>query len=363
MKIVQLIYSLSSGGAERFIVSLSNQLVKNGHEVYLCILRPDTDINIFNKKFLDSSVYFESLQMSEGFSISKVLTVERYIKRINPDVVHCHLNVIPYIYRLSLINKRIKFFHTLHNLAPKTYSGRIQYLINKYLYAHNYIRPITISSECKASYVDTYHLDNVGCVINGCDKVSPSPKFTEVSKEIKIIQGNSECPIFVHVGRFHIQKNQSLLIRAFNRLRSDGYDYKLLIIGAGFDSPEAVELKEMANPNILFIGEKSNVGDYLLNSNYFVLSSLYEGLPISLLEAMSCGLICISTPAGGVRDVINDSEIGFLSEDFTIDSFYTTLKSALQYRNSVVPSAVFSHYVQGYSMNVCADKYQKLYTI
>lgn len=362
MKIVQLIYSLCSGGAERFVVSLSNQLSALGHEVYLCMLRPDDEpTNVFNKKFLNPNVCFKSLQLSKGFSVSKVLTVERYIKSISPDIVHCHLNVVPYVYRLSLTNTKIKFFHTLHNLAPQTYSGRVQYFINKFFYAHKYIRPIAISSECKMSYIDTYHLDNVECVINGCEKVTQSPNYPDVSAEIKAIRGNSDCPIFVHVARFHAQKNQDLLINAFNRLYDHGYEYRLLIIGAGFDSPAAKELKEIANSNIYFIGEKSNVSDYLLNSNYFVLSSIYEGLPISLLEAMSCGLICVSTPAGGIKDVINNSEIGVLSDDFTLESFYEALKFALENPGRIDSTAVFTHYMQGYSMDVCADNYQKLF--
>ena len=111
MKILQLIYSLSSGGAEKFVVDLSNQLAKMGHDVTLCMMLRDDKIDTltFNKQFLSSSVKFHSMQFVRGFSLGKCRQLEKYIMNENPDVVHCHLNVIPYIYKLAIQNKKIKF--------------------------------------------------------------------------------------------------------------------------------------------------------------------------------------------------------------------------------------------------------------
>lgn len=362
MKIVQLIYSLCSGGAERFVVSLSNQLAELGHEVHLCMLRTDNEPNnIFNKIFLNQQVHFTSLKVSEGFSFAKVKKVEQYIEGIMPDIVHCHLNVVPYIYRLALRHPGMRIFHTLHSLAPKTYSGRIQYLINKYMYSHNYIRPITISSECTMSYQATFNLNNAKCIINGCEKVHSSDGYNDVKREIAALKSSEKTPVFVHVARFHGLKNQEMLIRCFNRLASEGVDFRLLIIGAGFDSAEGHRLKLLSCPQIVFLGEKSNVGDYLLNSDYFILSSIYEGLPISLIEAMSCGLVCISTPAGGVKDVLINDVNGFLSEDFSEESLYNTILRAMDPVCRIDTTRIQEEYEQTYSIRVCAHNYQSHY--
>ena len=81
MKIIQLIYSLCSGGAERFVVSLSNQLTEMGHDVTVCMLLSDqNDSYVFNRQFLDSRVKFHSMGYLPGFSLKKVIDVEKYIE-------------------------------------------------------------------------------------------------------------------------------------------------------------------------------------------------------------------------------------------------------------------------------------------
>ena len=109
MKIIQIIYSLCSGGAEKFVVDLSNQLATMGHEVTLCMLLDDTTDErlTFNKQFLNNAVNFHSMKFEPGFSICKVNKVEKYIRAESPDIVHCHLNVIPFVYCLSIFNHNI----------------------------------------------------------------------------------------------------------------------------------------------------------------------------------------------------------------------------------------------------------------
>lgn len=161
MKIIQIIYSLCPGGAEKFVVDLSNQLATMGHDVTLCMLRDVTDESLtFNKQFLQSNVKLHSMKFSRGFSWGKCRSVEKYIQNERPDVVHCHLNVIPYVYRLALCCKKIKFFHTLHSVASNTGGTGLQYQLNRLFYNHNWIRPICISKLCKDSYEDYYKLYN-----------------------------------------------------------------------------------------------------------------------------------------------------------------------------------------------------------
>ena len=91
MKIIQIIYSLSSGGAEKFVVDLSNQLAKMGHDVTLCMLRDDKiDTLTFNKQFLSSSVKFHSMKFDRGFSLGKCRQLEKYIMNENPLSFKCN---------------------------------------------------------------------------------------------------------------------------------------------------------------------------------------------------------------------------------------------------------------------------------
>ena len=77
--------------------------------------------------------------------------------------------------------------------------------------------------------------------------------------------------------------------------------------------------------NVHFFGKVSNVSDYLLNADAFVLTSLFEGLPISLLEALSAGAVPVCTPVGGIINIVT-KDIGFLSEDVSTDAYLKALE-------------------------------------
>ena len=359
MKIIQLIYSLSSGGAERFVVNLSNELSRQGHDVTICmLLNTENPAWCFNKKFIHPSVKFHSLGFSQGFSLKKVKTVHKYILKEQPDVVHCHLNVIPYIYLTACRNHNIKFFHTIHNIAQKASGLKIQYLLNRFFYKRN-ITPIAISKICLESFEKYYHLKNITRIDNGCPTVMPSQEFGKTKTEVDNYKTSINTPVFIHVARCHPSKNQDLLIDSFNKLNDNSIDYTLLILGSGFDSPEGIRLKQKACSKIHFLGEKSNVGDYWLCSDAFCLTSLYEGLPISLIEALSCGITPICTPVGGIPDVITDSETGYLSENLSIESYYHTLKRFMT--SKLDKKHLTQYYMKYYSISSCANKYINIY--
>lgn len=360
MKIIQLLFSLASGGAEKFVVNLSNELLKRGHDVTVCILRSDSDPKMaFNKQFLDPQVKFHSLDFSSGFSFKKVSLVEDYLEKELPDVVHCHLNVIPFIYRFAFLHKNIRFVHTIHNIAEKASGLKVQYYMNKYFYKNNILRPVTISAKCDESFIEYFQLKNAVCIDNGCPTVKASNEFKNVKLEIASYKKTENTPVFIHVARCDQQKNQRLLIEAFNQLYKEGIDFTLLILGIGFFDERNQILREIACHNIHFLGEKKNVCDYLLCSDAFCLSSIYEGLPIALIEAMSCGLTSICTPVGGIPDVIADGCTGYLTSDLSLDSYISTIKR--YFKSPLDRLNIISEYHKKYSIEECTNRYLAVY--
>ena len=212
MKIIQIIYSLCSGGAEKFVVDLSNQLATMGHEVTLCMLLDDTTDErlTFNKQFLNNAVNFHSMKFEPGFSICKVNKVEKYIRAESPDIVHCHLNVIPYVYGLSIFNNNIKVFHTLHSVAEKASCIKIQRLINRFFYKYKIIKPICISKLCLQSYQHFYKLNNAFLIDNGRAMISASSYYQQVKQEVESYKRTPNSIVYIHVARYNILKNQAL---------------------------------------------------------------------------------------------------------------------------------------------------------
>lgn len=361
MKIIHLVFMLGSGGGAKFVVNLSNQLAEMGHDVTIMQIRNDErgEEIFFNLPFVSKKVKYLNLGLTKGFKFGKALKVMQAIKKLKPDIVHSHLNVLPYYYPISLLPGKPKFVHTLHNLADKECGNKIQQKINRFFFKIGAITPVTISKENSDSFEALYHLPTPYSIDNGCPTIQKTDLYDSVRTELSKFKINPDTKIFLHVARFHEAKNQKMLISAFNKLIADGKNISLVILGTGFDEGKGLELKQKANERIHFLGTKTNVGDYMVASDYFVLSSEWEGLPISLIEAMSVGLVPIVTPAGGIKDVVKNGVNGFISSDFSEDRFMDTIKQALS--EPLDKSQIIKSYSDNYSMLECARKYVNVY--
>ncbi|MBE6651199.1 MAG: glycosyltransferase family 4 protein [Ruminococcaceae bacterium] len=151
------------------------------------------------------------------------------------------------------------------------------------------------------------------------------PNFIEKKYE-KVDHEAAENIIVITARLSEKQKNLSMLLRAFNRFSKDN-DYKLYLVGDGPD--EAMYrsyIKENSLEDKVVLTGKQKVMPYLKNAKFFVLSSYYEGMPNSLIEALAVGLPCISTDCsgGGAAALIKNGENGILipsnDEDAMVDA-------------------------------------------
>lgn len=358
MKIIQIIYNLGQGGAERFVIDICNELVKNrGNEVYLLTVNANAPSRRHYADTLSTEVKHRDIGGNKGLSLKSIWGVYKYIKEIKPDIVHIHCSTV-LIYIPSLLYKKAKYVQTLHSLANKAISYQYLKGIQKLLFKKQ-IQPITISNICQQSYVDFYRQSNAICINNGRARLTTTEDYDIVKKEITEYKQDKDIPVFIHVARFSKEKNQKLLFETFTRLHNNGKKFLLVVIGAGFDNSPYMHLNDTEYVKIL--GTKQNVGDYLACADYFVLSSTWEGLPLSLLEAMSMGSIPISTPAGGVLDVIKDGENGLLSKSFTEDDFYDTVLKVFKKELTIDKEEIIADYRNNYTMEVCVSKYYNVY--
>ena len=116
-----------------------------------------------------------------------------------------------------------------------------------------------------------------------------------------------------------------------NEVSNQGHNIILLIAG-GFRNENSKKIKDkidsFSNSRIVCLGEINNCIDYLKLSDYFVLSSHYEGMPISLIEAFSCNCIPIATPVGAMIEMIDKD--GFLSKSLSLNDFKIAILKALK---------------------------------
>ncbi len=293
-KIGILINKITGGGAERFSVNLANGLVDNGYSVFL----------ITSKKREKEYPLNQHVYRNESFSGSSILSdmffLRNYLKQEHIDVliaVDIYANLCA---ALSNFFLKTKIVICERNAPAQTNLRFITKLARKFLYWRGdaYVFQTTGAREFYSKSIQKR-----GYVIP--NPVKPSlPLRTMKRKEV------------IAIGRLTKQKNYDVLINAFSEVCKVNNTYQLRIFGEG---EEKQRLKDMVymlqiQDNVCFEGYYADVHTEIREADIYVLSSDYEGLPNSLMEAMAMGFPVISTdcPAGGPKMLIKDGENGLL---------------------------------------------------
>lgn len=361
MKILQITYSLTSGGAERLVVDLSNELSKYNEVHILTILDDEIGNNGFYKSILSKNIFYHCAYENTGMNIKKLYEINRIINKINPDIVHIHgYGIIYYFAPSILLNRKPKYIETIHTSATDIFDNWYSF-IGKFLFKMNLIKMVTISNNNKFVLENVINIKNSVLINNGRSTPKSTSRLEEVKFEIKNLKNNENDIVFIHIGRCAESKNQKMLIEVFNKINEKGIGFILLILGNGFDSEIGKELQKNANSNIHFLGTKLNIIDYYLSSDAFCLSSNVEGLPISLIEAFACGCVPICTPTSGSSDYIIDGVNGFISEDFSEKSYMKAVDRFINNRFNINKLKLKQTYLDAFSIEICSKAYYQLY--
>ena len=148
MKIIQVIPQLGPGGAERFVTDLSNEISILGNTVYLCVLH-SLESNGFYKHEVSNNVHVISFNKKKGMDFLLFFRMFFFVRRIQPDIVHTHLNSIMYLILSIFFFRKIKFFHTVHNVAEIETEGKLGAFVRKILFKFDLVNPVTISQKSK----------------------------------------------------------------------------------------------------------------------------------------------------------------------------------------------------------------------
>lgn len=363
MKIIEIIPSLESGGAERFVVDLCNELSKKS-EVTLVVFAP-LDNN--NNSFYDSELYKDvnviSLNMKNKVDLSIFFKLHSIIKKLQPDVIHSHITSITYLPLTLFLYRKAVYVHTVHNDA-KMEAGNHLYskILRRFIFDNHMVAPVTISKESLRSFKDYYGFSTY-MIYNGRDVVRNNNVPANLVKEFEKYRKAENTRIVTCIARMAPQKRLDMLVRVVKQLEEEGFDLKLLIIGKK-DSEIATKITSMNCKSVEILGEKHNPLDYLQMSDAFALSSFHEGMPISFIEALGMGCIPICTPVGGIKDVLVNNINGFMSEDISEESYTIIFKQFLL--SSVdkleqIKTAALESYKQ-FSMATCAENYLTLFS-
>ncbi|MCR5484742.1 MAG: glycosyltransferase family 4 protein [Clostridiales bacterium] len=249
------------------------------------------------------------------------------------DIVHCHTPMGGALARLASRDARkkgTKVFYTAHGFHFYTGAPFLNWAIYypaELMLSRMTDLIITINKEdnerAKRIFknTETAYIHGVGCDTSRFGKLDAAEK-SELRK--KYGYGDDE-KLFIYVAEQNKNKNQSMLIRAVKKLVGDGINARLLIVGADNFGGQYKALAEKENANVDFLGVRDDVPSLLKISDIYLASSLREGLPLNVMEAMATGLPVIASDNRGHRELVEDGKSGFIVKP---DDFLKTAEYA-----------------------------------
>ena len=307
MRIIFMLGSLDSGGAQRVAVNLCNSFVKNGHDVHILVTKLKDNLYKLDNEI--GVIALDNDQSKKGLSREKhiIKNILKEIDNYRPNVVISFLpEPTARILFIKKFYKRMKNIPVIlsvradPNVIYKSFKRKmsVKLLYNK---ADGYV----FQTEEAKDFFNKKIKDKSTVILNPINS----------SFFIKSYTGKRE-KVFVTVGRITKQKNHRLLIDTFNDFQKEYDDFKLFIYGEGeLEKEIRNHIKELKlEKKINLKGTTKDIPNEIMNKYAFVLSSDFEGLPNALMEAMALGLPSISTDCtgGGARAVINDGVNGLI---------------------------------------------------
>jgi glycosyltransferase involved in cell wall biosynthesis len=318
-KIIYIAPGLPVGGAEKFLVSLSNSLLNQTSRQIIVSL---SDNNPLEKEF-DPSIDIIKLPRQSRWSLKPLLALRKCLKKEKPDIIFC-LNFFSYIFvriaRLGIASKEklfISYHSTIHLNKKEHYLHKIFFAtLNKNFriltVSENQARYTSSAYNVPASYFKT--------ILNGVDtgywKLPTSDmEYAHVRKQLDI---PSTSNVIILTAGFRAEKNHFGAINALSILHND-FNEKAYLLFVG-DGHLSKEIREHAKASpvaeyVKFAGLQKDVRPYYWSANLFTLcSTSVETFSIAALEAMACGLPAVLTEIGGASEMIEEGKNGFLCQ-------------------------------------------------
>jgi glycosyltransferase involved in cell wall biosynthesis len=355
MKIVQIVTQMEAGGAQRVAVLLSEALRQKGYdsEVWFLYLKRHSHSHLS-----DVRVLFENKPKAlDYFTIARRLNAKLRIHQ--PDVVITHTHYANILGQLVAqwcgVPRRIAVQHNPIHTYPKAAAWVDFILGTTACYSDN----VAVSKTVVQSTVHHPHRyrRKLKQIYNGI----PGREAKNLSSNIRKRWGLPDnCPLLLNVGRLAHQKNQVVLIEALLTIK----DAHLAILGEG-ELRESLRQKVVElqiSDRIHFLGElpSEDVADFLSASDVFVFPSLYEAMPMAIVEAMSLGIPIVASDIPALRELLGDSGL-FVPADNAfalaqaIQSILNSPELAYKMRDKLLSRA------QVFSLQAMVDSYETLF--
>jgi len=318
-KIAIVSYSLGGGGAERFAGTLSFALEKLGYEIHHIIINHQVD-------YPYSGTLYSLEQQFSGSSgwlkkIKKGFLLHRYLKENQISIVIDNRTRNHFCRELSsvLIYKKCSVYYMIHSFSLKNYFPKNRFAA-KLLY-QNATKLICVSKAIQSEVERLYALKNTEVIYNPVQK-------------IELLEHSFVLPAkyVLYFGRIDKNKNLSLLLSAFSESKVYQLGCQLVILGDGPDKKSISDLIQELHlsDSVQLLPFEKNPFDIVRQAQFTVLTSQYEGFPMSIIESLSLGVPVVSVDCpSGPSEVIVSKQNGLLVKNHDVAALSEAIKSMI----------------------------------
>lgn len=355
MKILHVITTLQTGGAEKLMVDLLPKIKDKGHQVELCI-------------FDNSKTQFYLQLQKEGIKIHCMGSVGGYyspicmFKLINLmrqgwDIVHTHTTAPQFYGAIGSLFCNAHMVTTEHNTTNARRKLIWYKPIDRWMFSR-YEKHIMISDQCERNHIDYIGKENCQNLIkiyNGIDFKRYSSAVP--AKDVRDIGAK----IITFVAAFREQKDQPTLIKAMKYLPDK---FHLCLVGGGNDERKILfekMIRELGLENrVHLLGIRSDIPEVLAASDYVVMSSHFEGLSLSSLEGMASGKPFLASDVDGLHEIVDGSGVLFQHENAKdLANALLELDNNKLYKEQIINKCKIK--ASQFDIEIMADKYLNLY--
>jgi len=307
MRILQLITGLGQGGAEQVVLDLAARLDRQRYQMSVCsILDVSGEQGVYVGRLKDAGVDVMSLNVTGKLQLRRALALENLLRDLRPDILHCHM------FHANVLGRRIGRRVGISNIIATVHIAERRWRPWRF-WIERSTDPLGTITVCVSNAVLEFQAkktriarDRFVVIPNGIDTgrfAQPSRPPDEVRREIGVEPG---AKVIGSVGRLDRQKGHRHLIRAFAAVARKAGRVELVIAG---DGPELGMLRWMAeraecDDRVHLVGRRDDVPDLLHAFDVFVMPSIYEGLPLALIEAMAAGVPVVASAVDSIPEVL-----------------------------------------------------------
>jgi glycosyltransferase involved in cell wall biosynthesis len=315
LRVLQVIAGMNIGGAENVVSTLAQRLDRQRFTVALCCTKA---LGVLAERLKIETPDVDVMLASTPNSLlrySAPLALYRKISQFRPDVVHTHgITALLHTGPLAVPRLLPPWVHTFHfgnyDNRPASRAFKAEGFLSRYP-----TQLIAVADAQRDSIIRRHRVpaDRIATIVNG---VRPRPVLgSSASMQKRVEFGYAPDDIVVgSIAVLSEQKGVTFLLRAFRRLVDEGSQAKFLIVGGGtLEKTLRNEAQELGlGDRVQFTGWREDAGELMTMLDVFVMSSLWEAMPMALLEAMAMSRAIVVTDVGDNRQIVDGGQCGIL---------------------------------------------------